>query len=122
MSETSDDPKTTSEIRDFAEKNIERARGALGSFLDKARKGLDTLQTTTQTSQLPAGVALARGLEYAEKNVAAAFENAQKLVRVTDVKEAIKLQSDFLKEQSAALKAQAEELTELVKPTKTENS
>lgn len=116
MSTTSDGPKIPDELRDFADKGLQQARGALGTFLDKARKGADSLQKTTQTADMPAGIAFARGLEFAEKNVAAAFDHAQKLVRATDVQEALKLQSDYVRTQFAAMKAQSEELAETVRP------
>ena len=120
MSSDGEGFKIPSDVRDFADTNLGRARDVLGTLLGKARKGADTLQGMTQTAEIPAGVAFRRGLEFAEQNVAAAFEHAQKLVRAEDLQAAIKLQTDYAQTQSAALKAQAEELTHLVKPEKDE--
>jgi len=46
--------------------------------------------------------------------VNAAFDLAQKLVRVKDPQEALTLQSEFLKTQINALQSQAKELGELI--------
>ena len=106
------------ETREFAEKSVEQARSAVSAFIQKARKAADTLQTTTKTAELPAGVAFLRGLEFTEQNVAAAFELAQKLVRARDVQEAMQLQSEYVRTQFAALQTQASELTNTVQPTR----
>lgn len=73
------------EMRDFAEKSVEQARSAVTTFVQAARKGTETLQTSTKTAELPASVAFTRGLEFTEQNVTAAFELAQKLVRARDL-------------------------------------
>ena len=106
------------EMRDFAEKSVEQARTAVSSFIQTARKATDSLQTSTKTAELPAGVAFSRGLEFTEQNVAAAFELAQKLVRARDVQEAMQLQSEYVRTQFAALQTQAKELTSAVQPNK----
>ena len=106
------------EMRDFAEKSVEQARTAVSSFIQTARKATDSLQTSTKTAELPAGVAFSRGLEFTEQNVGAAFELAQKLVRARDVQEAMQLQSEYVRTQFAALQTQAKELTSAVQPNK----
>ena len=112
---------TKTEMRDLADKGLEKAKGLLGSFFEKARKGTASLQDTTETATLPAGKAFARGLEFAEQHVTAAFDHAQKLVRASDAQEALKMQVDYFKTQSAALKEQTEELTNLAKPGETKD-
>ena len=51
-------------------------------------------------------------LGYAERNVANAFEFAQKLVQVKDVQDLAKLQMEFIQSQMQAMTEQARELTE----------
>lgn len=48
-------------------------------------------------------------LSYAEQNLSAAFDHAQRLVRARDVQEAVQLQSEFVRSQFAALQAQMKE-------------
>ena len=51
-------------------------------------------------------------LEYAERNVATAFEFAQRLVQVRDVQNLTKLQTDFIQVQMQAMTEQARDLSE----------
>jgi phasin len=118
MSTTQPKFEIPTEMRDFAEKSVEQARNAVSTFIQNARKATDSLQTSTKTAELPAGVAFSRGLEFTEQNVAAAFELAQKLVRARDVQEAMQLQSEYVRTQFAALQTQAKELTSAVQPNK----
>jgi phasin len=118
MSTTQPKLEIPTEMRDFAEKSVEQARSAVSTFIQTARKATDSLQTSTKTAELPAGVAFSRGLEFTEQNVAAAFELAQKLVRARDVQEAMQLQSEYVRTQFAALQTQAKELTSAVQPNK----
>ena len=96
MSTTQPKFEIPTEMRDFAEKSVEQARNAVSTFIQNARKATETLQNSTKTAELPAGVAFARGLEFTEQNVSAAFELAQKLVRARDVQEAMQLQSEYV--------------------------
>jgi phasin len=52
-------------------------------------------------------------LSYAEQNLSAAFDHAQKLVRAKDVQEAVQLQSEFVRSQFAAMQAQMKEFGSL---------
>ena len=51
-------------------------------------------------------------LGYAERNVASAFEFAQKLAQVRDVQALVKLQMEFIQAQMQALTEQAKDLSE----------
>jgi hypothetical protein len=51
-----------------------------------------------------------KALSFAESNVNAAFDLAQKLVRAKDVNEVLALQSEFAKSQMAAMQTQAKKL------------
>jgi phasin len=106
------------EMRDFAEKSVEQARGAVTTFVQTARKATESMQNMTKSAELPASVAFSRGLDFTEQNVAAAFDLAQKLVRARDVQEAMQIQSEYVRAQFAALQTQAKELASTVQPAK----
>ncbi len=53
---------------------------------------------------------MAKAMSFAENNVNAAFDLAQKLVRAKDVNEVLALQFEFAKSQMAAMQTQAKEL------------
>ena len=97
------------EMRDFAEKSVEQARKAVDSFLSAARRTADTLEGSATTVQTSAKDMTRRTLSYAEQNLSAAFDHAQRLVRARDVQEAVQLQSEFVRSQFAALQAQMKE-------------
>jgi phasin len=97
------------EMRDFAEKSVEQARKAFDSFIGAARRTSDTVQGSAETARNNARDASARGFEFAEQNVNAAFDLAQKLVRSKDVQEAMQHQAEFVRSQFAAIQSQAKE-------------
>lgn len=97
------------EMRDFAEKSVEQARKAFDSFIGAARRTADTVQGSTDLARTNASNLSTRGFEFAEQNVNAAFDLAQKLVRSRDVQEAMQHQAEYVRSQFAAIQAQAKE-------------
>ena len=97
------------EMRDFAEKSVDQARKAFDSFIGAARRTADTVQGSAEVARTNAQDISSRGFEYAEQNVNAAFDLAQKLVRSRDVQEAMQHQAEFVRTQFAAIQAQAKE-------------
>jgi len=97
------------EMRDFAEKSVDQARKAFDSFIGAARRTADTVQGSAEVARTNAQDISSRGFEFAEQNVNAAFDLAQKLVRSKDVQEAMQHQAEFVRTQFAAIQAQAKE-------------
>ena len=98
-----------SEMRDFAEKSVEQARKAVDSFMGAAQRAVDTLEGSANSMQASATEATRKSLSYAEQNLTAAFEHAQRLVRARDVQEAMQLQSEYVRQQVASMQSQAKE-------------
>ncbi|HEY8214940.1 MAG: phasin [Methylocystis sp.] len=97
------------EVRDFAEKSVEQARKAFEGFAGAAQKALDT------QADMPFGLpsakdVSAKALSFAEANVNAAFDLAQKLVHAKDPQEVFKLQSEFVQAQLQTIQEQTKEL------------
>ena len=101
------------EMRDFAEKSVQQAKKALDGFLGAAQKAVDTLEGSTASLKDNASGATRKTLGYAEQNISAAFEHAEKLVRAKDVQEAMSLQTEFAKNQFAIMQTQMRELGEM---------
>src|SRR5689334_20412010 len=80
------------ELRDLAEKTIEQAEKAFGMFFEAAGKSM---------SAMPGGGSeiSKQALTFTEQNMRAAFEHARKLVHASDLQEAMRIQSEFLKSQ-----------------------
>ncbi len=110
------------EVRDFAEKTVDQARKAFEGFIEAAQKATAQAESTAVNLQSGAKDVSARAIGYAEENVRAAFDLAQKLISVKNPQEILSVQSEFLKSQLATVQAQAKELGEAVKkvvtPTK----
>ncbi|HEX2364303.1 MAG TPA: phasin [Bradyrhizobium sp.] len=80
------------ELRELAEKTIDQAEKAFGMFFDAASKSM--------TSVPGAGSEISKqALTFTEQNMKAAFEHARKLVQATDLQEAMRIQSEFLRSQ-----------------------
>jgi len=82
------------ELRNMAEKTIEQAENAFATFLDAANKSMAAIpHPTTEMSK--------KALSFTEQNMKAAFDHAKKVVQTTDLQEAVRIQSEFLKSQIA---------------------
>jgi phasin len=80
------------ELRDLAEKTIEQAEKAFGMFFEAANKSITSIPNPgTEMSK--------QALSLTQQNIKAAFEHARKLVHATDIQEAMRIQSEFLKSQ-----------------------
>ena len=80
------------ELRDLAEKTIDQAERAFGMFFDAANKSVTTIPGPgTEVSK--------QALSFTEQNMKAAFEHARRLVHATDLQEAMRIQSEFLRSQ-----------------------
>ena len=92
------------ELRDLAEKTIDQAEKAFGLFFDAASKSMGTIPGPgTEVSK--------QALSFTEQNMRAAFEHARKLVQATDLQEAMRIQSDFLRSQFTNAGEQMREIT-----------
>ncbi|GGH11470.1 hypothetical protein GCM10007036_08550 [Alsobacter metallidurans] len=105
------------EMRDFAEKSVEQAKKAFDGFLGAATKAVTAAETQASTVQVTGKDFATKAMGYAEQNVGAAFDLAQKLVRSKDVKEVMEHQAEFVKAQIAALQTQMQELGASVQST-----
>jgi len=105
------------EMRDFAEKSVEQARKAFEGFMGAAHKAATVAEGATGNVQSTAKDMGAKVFTFAEANVTAAFDHAQKLVRAKDVQEALSLQAEYIRAQMASIQAQAKDIGTLVQKT-----
>ena len=102
------------EIRDFAERSVQQARKAFEGFIGAVQKTAGNFDTVGNSAQSAAKDVTTKAVGYAENNVAAAFDLAEKLVRAKDVQEVLALQSEYLKGQFESLQAQTRDLSDAV--------
>jgi phasin len=98
------------EMRGFAEQSVAQARKAFEGFIEAANQTVGQMQGHAQTAHSSASEIAHKSLQYAEQNVAATFDFAQKLMHAKDAAEVMGLQSAFLGRQMQALSAQVQEL------------
>ncbi|TVR11515.1 MAG: phasin [Salinarimonadaceae bacterium] len=97
------------EVREIAERSVDQARKAMDGFVAAAGKAFDTLDGSASTAGASMKDMRAKSFSYAEKNLQAAFDHAQKLVRAKDPTEAMRLQSEFMQSQFEEMRKQMSE-------------
>jgi phasin len=98
------------EMREFAEKSVEQAKQAFETFIAATQHAVGTAETQAKSMQAGARESGELAMRFAERNVAASFDFAQRVVKAKDAKEMAELQAEFIKSQMATLSEQAKEL------------
>ncbi len=98
------------EMRAFAEQSVTQARKAFDGFIQAANQAVGQLHGRAQAAQSGATEIAQKSMAYAEENVAATFDFAQKLMQAKDAAEVMGLQSEYLSRQMQALSTQVQEL------------
>jgi phasin len=109
------------EMREFAERSVEQARKAFEGFVGAAQKAAGQLEGATSTMQSSARDVSSKAMGFAEANIRAAFDHAQRLVRAKDLQEVMQIQSEYLKTQISTLQEQAKEIGAAVQKATTPN-
>ncbi len=100
------------DMRKFAEQSVAQARQAFDRFVTAAHEAVADFEGRAQAARSGAMDVSGRAMSFAERNMTASFEFAQKLVKAKDVEEVIRLQADYVKAQVEALNEQTKELAE----------
>lgn len=101
-----------SEMRNLADKSVEQAKTAFDTFMTAAQRTVSAWEGQVSTVQDGAKDVTGKALTFAEENVTASFDYAQKLVRARDVEEVVRLHAEYLQKQMQALQRQAQDLGE----------
>ncbi|HVY00145.1 MAG TPA: phasin [Pseudorhodoplanes sp.] len=101
------------EMRQFVEQSVGQAQQAFDSFMAAAKSAVSGMEDRASAARAGAKDVTAKAISYAQRNIAASFEHAQKLVQAKGPEEVLKLQGDFVKAQMQTLNEQARELAEL---------
>ena len=99
-----------SPMRLFAEKSVEQAKAAFDSFVAATQEAVNRAQHQAMSTQIGAREMGELAMRYAERNIAASFDFAQKLVQAKDAKEMAELHAEYIKRQMHTLTEQAQEL------------
>lgn len=102
----------TDQMRAFAEQGMDQARKAFDTYMDAVQKTMSTVESSSSDMQSKTSDASKKAMSLAEDHMNAAFAQAEKLVQAKDPKEAVELQSAYLKGQMEALTKQAQTMGE----------
>ncbi|MBV8447037.1 MAG: phasin family protein [Hyphomicrobiales bacterium] len=97
-------------VRNAAETTLEKAREAVTRYMKEATKVFSAVESTAQATQAGARDVTQKAVNYAETNIAAAFEFARQLLHARDPQEFLKLQQSFVQKQAESLGAQVREM------------
>jgi phasin len=98
------------EMRAFAEQSVAQARKAFDGFMQAANQAIGQVENRASVARSTASEIAQKSMSYAEQNVAATFDFAQKLMRAKDAAEVMGLQSEYLSRQMQTISAQVQDL------------
>jgi phasin len=98
------------DMRKFAEQSVEQARQAFGGFIMAAKQAVNQMEGSAANARTGAKDVGELAMAFAQRNIMASFEFAQKLTHARDVQDVMKLQAEFIQSQIQVLNEQAKEL------------
>ncbi len=105
------------EMRDLANKSVEQAKRAFDSFMGATQQAAGNLRGSAQQAQENSVKATREVVGFAEQNVKAALDHAQSLVKAKGFDEVMKLQSEFMRTQMAAMQDQMKTMGKAMEET-----
>jgi phasin len=105
-------PDPAQNVRQAAETTLSQAKQAVDQYMREATRLYGAAEASAEAAQSGAREINRKAIGFAETNVNAAFDFAQRLVRAKDPKEIVQLQQEFLKQQVEQMSGQMKELGE----------
>ncbi len=102
------------EMRSMAEASFEQARKAFENFLSGAQQAASKIEGHNETLRSGAKDISAKAVGFAEANVQASLDHAQKLMGAKDLGEVMRLHSEYVQGQMKALAEQASEMGQIM--------
>ncbi|MEH6950044.1 phasin [Nitrobacter sp. NHB1] len=98
------------DMRSMAEAGFEQARKAFESFLSGAQQTTSSIEERNEAVRGNVRDISSKAISFAQQNVTASLDYAEKLVRATDLSEVMRLHTDYVQSQMKALSEQASEI------------
>jgi phasin len=102
------------EMRSMAEASFDQARKGFEKFLTGAQATAGSIEERSATVRAGAKDIGAKAISYAEKNVQASLDYAEKLLHAKDLTEVMRLHSEYVQAQLRSLTEQASEMGQMV--------
>lgn len=98
------------EMRAFVEQSVAQARQAFDGFIQAANQAMEQFHGHAQAARSGANEIAHKSMGYAEQNMTATFDFAQKLMAAKDATEVMRVQSEYLGRQMQTLSSQVQDL------------
>jgi phasin len=102
------------EMRSMAEASVDQARKAFEKFVASMQQTAGSIEERGATVRAGAKDVSAKAISYAEKNVQASLDFAEKLLHAKDLSEVMRLHSEYVQTQMRSLAEQASEMGQIV--------
>jgi phasin len=100
------------EMRAFAEQSVQHAQRAFDQLMSATQRAISNFEGQATSAHSNVLSLHQKVVGFSERNVAASFEFAQRLLHARDGEEVVRLHAEFVKAQIEALTQQAKELTQ----------
>jgi hypothetical protein len=104
----------TDKMREMAQTTLDKAKDAVAKYMAESQKMREKADTTVRTSYSTAKDMNEKAVAFAEANVRAGFELAERLLQAKDPQEMGAVYQSHLKEQMEKMNAQFSELGNLI--------
>lgn len=101
-------------VRQMAEKSVEQTKEAYDRLMDSARQAQGMFANSTNFMGVGTKEIQEKTMQYAEANVQASFDLAERLVKAKDLQEVMEIQSQFARQQMETYSQQAQEISKLM--------
>jgi phasin len=102
------------EMRSMAEAGFEQARKAFEGFISSAQQTANTIESRRDTMRSGAKDVSNKAMAFAQANVQASLDYAQKVVSAKDLGEVMRLHSEYVQSQMRTLAEQASEMGQIM--------
>jgi phasin len=100
------------EMRAFAEQGVQNAQKAFDQLMSATQRAVSAFEGQATSAQWNMRGLHQKVLGFSERNVAASFDFARKLLQARDGEEIVRLHAEFVKAQIETMTGQAKELTQ----------
>ena len=104
----------TEKMREMAQTTLDKAKDAVSKYMAESQKMREEVASSVQASYSNAGEMNEKAVAFAEANVRAGFELAQRLLQAKDPQEMGAVYQGHLKEQMEKMNTQFQELGSLM--------
>jgi phasin len=98
------------DMRSMAEAGFEQARKAFESFLGGAQQTTSSIEERNEAVRSSVRDISSKAISFAQQNMTASLDYAEKLLRATDLSEVMRLHTEYVQTQMKALTEQASEI------------